>query len=480
MMSLKVDRRGMAMRVAACVIAALLAGCGTAPEPTFSPSEAATRLAAIPTAANVSPNAAPTNGATATEPTANLPTPTQAATAVPTAMPVEGNFARYTVKAGDTLSTIAFNFKISMAAIQLANQLGDSQVVQVGQALKIPQTKMFPDENILWVVVIVQPGDTLGAICQRYGTNLDDTVRVNQLGSASDIRAGQELIMPIQAAATYGGAETADKVDDSQAVAEVLVPETDPQVPAKPVAFVTVAAVAAEVIPTEIPTAIPDPVENAVEVEAVAVDDIVPIVPIVAVAPVEPTIIPEVQPATPIPAAPIEPLVPAAPANEVVVEAQKQLPAAVAADANTASMSAINADPFGAGNVEFMRAQILVYYNQARAAQGLRPLNLSFTLQQAAQLHAEDCAARGYGSHVGSDGFNSLMRMQRAGYYGKYTGENWAWGRTAEEAFDMWFTQEYPSGPHRDNILGANYTDVGFGIVASQGGYYFIADLGAS
>ncbi len=70
--------------------------------------------------------------------------------------------------------------------------------------------------------------------------------------------------------------------------------------------------------------------------------------------------------------------------------------------------------------------------------------------------------------------------MQRAGYYGKYTGENWAWGRTADEAFDMWFTQEYPSGSHRDNILGANYTDVGFGIVASHGGYYFIADLGAS
>ena len=106
-------------------------------------------------------------------------------------MPIEGNFAQYTVKAGDTLSTIAFNFKISMASIQLANQLGDSQVVQVGKSLKIPQTKMFPDENVLWIVVVVQPGDTLGAICQRYGTSLDDTVRVNQLSSASDIRAGQ-------------------------------------------------------------------------------------------------------------------------------------------------------------------------------------------------------------------------------------------------------------------------------------------------
>jgi len=467
MKRLKVHRHSVKTWAAACVIAGLLAGCGGTAEPTFSPSEAATRLAAIPTAANVDLNAAPTNALAATRLAATelaAPTliPEPVTTDAPTAMPVEGNFAQYTVKAGDTLSTIAFNFKISMASIQLANQMGDSQVVQVGQSLKISQTKMFPDENVLWVVVVVQPGDTLGAICQRYGTSLDDTVRVNQLSSASNIRAGQELIMPIR------GTDADAATDESQVVAEVLVADTAPAAPATPIAVVTVVnARAAEAVPTEEPTLIPEPTVAEPEVEA----EIIPIEPIVAV---EPTVIPEAQPE---PATPV----PAVPAVELVVEAQKQAPAAdMAASVAMVNAAPMSADPFGAGDVEFMRARMLVFYNQARAAEGLAPLNLSFTLQQAAQLHAQDCAARGYGSHVGSDGSNSLMRVQRAGFYGKFSGENWAWGHTAEEAFDMWFTQEYPSGPHRDNILGVHYTDVGFGIVASQGGYYFIANLGAS
>jgi len=466
MKRLKVYRHGVKTWAAACVIAGLLAGCGGTAEPTFSPSEAATRLAAIPTAASVDPIAV---ASLAPESAAPTLVPEAAATAAPTAMPIAGNFAQYLVKAGDTLSTIAFNFKISMASIQLANQLGDSQIVRVGQSLKIPQTKMFPDENVLWILVAVEPGDTLGAICQRYGTSLDDTVRVNELGSASDIRAGQLLIMPIRAAEAYGLVESAE----SQAVAEVLVPETAANSPATPVAMVAViqtqsdpaeSEVSASTDVSALPTDAPEP-------EA----EIIPIVPIVAVATAvaEPTVIPE--PATPIPAPAVEVMAVQA------VEAQKQAPAAdMAASVAMVSAAPMSADPFGAGNVEFMRARMLVFYNQARAEQRLGPLNLSFTLQQAAQLHAQDCAARGYGSHVGSDGSNSLMRVQRAGFYGKFSGENWAWGHTAEEAFDMWFTQEYPSGPHRDNILGVHYTDVGFGIVASQGGYYFIANLGAS
>ena len=487
-----------------CVVASasLLAGCGAAPEPTFSPSEAATRLAAIPTAANVDPSAGPTDTAAPTHAAAQ-PTPisTAAPTAEPTAMPVSGDYAQYTVKAGDTLSTIAFNFKISMAAIQLANQLGDSQVVQVGQTLNIPQTKMFPDENVLWMVVVVQPGDTLSDICQRYGTSLEDTVRVNKLGSAGNIRAGQELIMPIRAAETYN---TAAGTEDAQAMSAVLVADTTPTegtgpLPT-PVAYQAV-VVAQTNPPVDAPVAAPAN-SNATDLSALTpvqveptdapkVVDVVPIVPLVAEATLQPTLIPD-APATPIPAVEV--------VAQAPVQAPVQAPAVVdAAGASVASVVDTVADrapaampgvelvdpnanannPY-AGDVEFMRMQILMLYNQARIAQGLAPLNMSPTLQLAAQLHAQDCSSRGYGSHAGSDGSSSQLRIQRAGFVGKFSGENWAWGRTAEEVFDMWFTREYPSGPHRDNILGVHYTDVGFGIVPSQGGYYFIADFGAA
>ena len=130
------------------------------------------------------------------------------------------------------------------------------------------------------------------------------------------------------------------------------------------------------------------------------------------------------------------------------------------------------------GDIAGMRQTLHALYNQVRAEGGLAPLSGSGILQNAAQWHAEDCALRGYGSHVGTDGAGTRARMQRAGYTGNITGENWAWARTAEQAVNMWFYQESPSGPHRANIMSSRYTDVGFGIAPSNGGYYFIADLG--
>ncbi|MEO6063858.1 MAG: LysM peptidoglycan-binding domain-containing protein [Thermoflexales bacterium] len=124
--------------------------------------------------------------------------------------------------------------------------------------------------------------------------------------------------------------------------------------------------------------------------------------------------------------------------------------------------------------------QMLAYYNGARAAAGIAPLRISPALVAAARAHAQDCATRGYGSHVGSDGADTLTRVLRAGYASpRAWGENWAWARSAAQAWDMWFTQEYPKGPHRDNILSVRYTEVGFGIIAVNGGFYYIADFGS-
>jgi len=126
-----------------------------------------------------------------------------------------------------------------------------------------------------------------------------------------------------------------------------------------------------------------------------------------------------------------------------------------------------------------LRAQLLTLYNQARAASGLPPLARSPILEAVAQAHADDCAARGWCSHIGSDGSRASQRIARAGYASRFNGENWAWSRSADQAFDMWYTQEIPiQGPHWKNILSPNYAEVGFGIAAWRGGYFFIANFG--
>jgi len=128
---------------------------------------------------------------------------------------------------------------------------------------------------------------------------------------------------------------------------------------------------------------------------------------------------------------------------------------------------------------EALRARLLALYNQARAANGLPLLAYSSTLEAAAQAHADDCAARGWCSHIGSDGSRVSQRIARAGYAGRFSGENWAWAREADQAFDMWYTQEIPTqGPHWKNILSPRYAEVGFGIAAWRGGYFFIANFG--
>ena len=121
---------------------------------------------------------------------------------------------------------------------------------------------------------------------------------------------------------------------------------------------------------------------------------------------------------------------------------------------------------------------ILNLMNQKRAAFGLAPLSWSATLAQAAQGHADDLAARGWGSHVGSDGATLRTRLGRAGYWASWASENWANARSAQQAFEMWWF-EPDWGPHRLNILGSNYAEVGIGIAQGGWGYYFIADFGS-
>ncbi len=125
-----------------------------------------------------------------------------------------------------------------------------------------------------------------------------------------------------------------------------------------------------------------------------------------------------------------------------------------------------------------MRAALLAHHNRARLANGVSPLSYSPLLEQAAQAHAEDCARRGWCSHIGSDGSRASQRIARAGHQGRFTGENWAWSRSADKAFAMWYEDELPDGPHVRNILSPRYDEVGFGIAPHpQGGFFFVTNF---
>jgi uncharacterized protein YkwD len=120
---------------------------------------------------------------------------------------------------------------------------------------------------------------------------------------------------------------------------------------------------------------------------------------------------------------------------------------------------------------------IIGLMNQRRAEFGLAPLSWSLELDQAAQTHAEDLARRGWGGHVGSDGAVLRTRLIRAGYPVSWAGENWANARNLQHAFDMWWYEPPGADPHRQNILGSSYREIGIGIAKGGWGYYFVANF---
>ena len=105
-------------------------------------------------------------------------------------------------------------------------------------------------------------------------------------------------------------------------------------------------------------------------------------------------------------------------------------------------------------------------------------LTWSPELARAAQAHAEDCAQRNRGSHVGSDGAKLAARLARVGYAARTSSENWANAQSVGHAFGMWWNEPKGRDPHRRNILNSRFTEIGIGIAKGAWGYYFVADFG--
>jgi murein DD-endopeptidase MepM/ murein hydrolase activator NlpD len=94
----------------------------------------------------------------------------------------------YIVKEGETLSSIAEKFGISLETILWANDLNKNSVIKPGQKLII-----LPVSGVLHYV---KSGDTLSEIAQKYQVKVEDIVSFNELENENDIYIGDILIIP--------------------------------------------------------------------------------------------------------------------------------------------------------------------------------------------------------------------------------------------------------------------------------------------
>ena len=114
----------------------------------------------------------------------------------------------YTVKAGDNLSNIAKQFGVDTSAIIAANKISNPNVLYVGQTLVIPgasgtttTTTTAPAATTDAAAYVVQPGDTLSAIADKYGVSVFDLAAANNISVVNYIYVGQTLRIPGKKAA---------------------------------------------------------------------------------------------------------------------------------------------------------------------------------------------------------------------------------------------------------------------------------------
>ena len=100
------------------------------------------------------------------------------------------NVTTYTVKAGDTLYSIARKYDTTVNKLTTLNNLSSSNL-SIGQIIKIPTSTQNANEQSY----IVKSGDNLYSIANKFNTTVSKIMNRNNLKSTL-LQIGQELIIP--------------------------------------------------------------------------------------------------------------------------------------------------------------------------------------------------------------------------------------------------------------------------------------------
>jgi len=115
------------------------------------------------------------------EPTATTKTP-----GAPKKTIARTEIIRYTVEDGDTISSIANKFKVSINTILWSNNLTAYSLIRPGNKLTI-----LP---VSGTVYTVKSGDTIGEIARQFGVDSDDIYKYNNIGRG--LKIGKTIIIP--------------------------------------------------------------------------------------------------------------------------------------------------------------------------------------------------------------------------------------------------------------------------------------------
>lgn len=126
---------------------------------------------------------------------------------IPTQSSPTTNYINYTVKKGDSLYSIAQNYKTTINKIKELNNLS-SNLLSIGQVLKIPtSTTQTPEAQ--YKDYIVKEGDSLYSIAKLYNMSVNELKSINNLTSnllsiGQVLKVRDDVNLPSEVLECYG------------------------------------------------------------------------------------------------------------------------------------------------------------------------------------------------------------------------------------------------------------------------------------
>ena len=190
------------------------------------------------------------------------------------------------VRRGDTLSKIASEYRVSLAALMRVNGMTGKDVIRVGQMIRLPVDGVAapPDATLVRAevpapapaatpalaatsaegVYVVRSGDSIERIATRLGVDSQALIAANNIRNRNVIQVGQQLIIPNVPGAVVAAETVAAVSTPPPAVESPVTPaaESPAAVAAEPVAAADLTAALA---PAVLANGEPAPVAEADE-----------------------------------------------------------------------------------------------------------------------------------------------------------------------------------------------------------------------
>ena len=108
-------------------------------------------------------------------------------------LPRISHYDHYTVVSGDTLSQIAQRFGVSVKSLLAINPLGKKAMIHPGQQLKVPISETNQGKHPSYYTV--RKGDSLSSIAHRHHIRVAQLIDWNDLTENSIIHPGQQIVI---------------------------------------------------------------------------------------------------------------------------------------------------------------------------------------------------------------------------------------------------------------------------------------------